>query len=138
MLAVATSAASAIATAITNGGECYRRRPTSPGVPLRGRKVHAKLAVVEQGIVAFWRAEDGWGAVEVPGRDGVGFVHYADVAGRTTGIWFRVSGYMSSGLTTGAKTDASGGRRWCVPSTAPSGTAQSCISLAVNCVAGWY
>jgi cold shock CspA family protein len=42
----------------------------------------AKLAGVAQGVVSFWHGEEGWGAVEVPGRDGIGFVHYKNVAGR--------------------------------------------------------
>lgn len=43
------------------------------------------LCLVEQGRVAFWHAEEGWGAVEVPGREGVGFTHFSQIVG--------VSGY---------------------------------------------
>jgi cold shock CspA family protein len=39
-------------------------------------------ACVNQGTVAFWHAEDGWGAVEAPGHAGLGFVHFRDVAGK--------------------------------------------------------
>jgi cold shock CspA family protein len=36
---------------------------------------------VELGTVAFWHAEEGWGAVEVPGRPGVGFAHFSHIRG---------------------------------------------------------
>ena len=35
------------------------------------------LWVTERGTVTFWHAEEGWGAVEVPGRSGIGFAHFA-------------------------------------------------------------
>jgi cold shock CspA family protein len=36
---------------------------------------------VERGTVAFWHNEEGWGGIEVPGRSGVGFAHFSNIAG---------------------------------------------------------
>ena len=36
---------------------------------------------MERGSVAFWHSEEGWGAVRVPGRAGVGFCHFAQIVG---------------------------------------------------------
>lgn len=43
--------------------------------------VSRSVELVEQGTVAFWHGAEGWGAVRVPSRDGVGFVHFSQVNG---------------------------------------------------------
>ena len=45
---------------------------------------------MERGTVAFWRDEEGWGAISSPGRDGIGFAHFSHI---------RADGYRS--LTAG-------------------------------------
>jgi CspA family cold shock protein len=49
---------------------------------------------VEHGTVAFWHDEEGWGAIQTPDREGVGFVLFADV---------RVPGYRT--LVPGERVD---------------------------------
>lgn len=37
--------------------------------------------MTESGTVTFWHSEEGWGAVQTPEREGVGFVHFSHIRG---------------------------------------------------------
>src|SRR5262245_62068583 len=51
----------------------FRRGATSDGSSPTG--------TVHHGTVAFWHAEEGWGAVRTPDRFGVGFAHFSHITG---------------------------------------------------------
>jgi len=48
-------------------------------ITVKGRGVRSSSVAL--GTVAFWHADEGWGAVESPDRAGVGFVHFSNIQG---------------------------------------------------------
>jgi cold shock CspA family protein len=47
----------------------------------KGRSAGPATAVTQRGTVAFWHSEEGWGAVQTPERQGVGFAHFSHIRG---------------------------------------------------------